>query len=258
MLRLASAIALLLTVLTTGVQAQDRILLGQQTVGFRVDRDVINIGQTEDWYRTRSFRALQFVAQRNDVFLINIQIVYINGYTENMRIERVIPQNSVLRVDLPGERSYLRRIEMVYRARPDFRGQAVVQVFGELFRRPGPPPNIGNWENLGCQQVSLFGRDRDSVRVGRREGRFKAIRLHVRDADVEILDLKVIYANGQPDDIQVRNLIRAGERTRPLDLRGWERAIDRVDLVYRTAHNPAQIITQQRFRSATVCVEGLR
>ena len=38
------------------------------------------------------------------------------------------------------------------------------------------------WVQLGCQQVSLFGKDRDTVRVGRREGRFKAIRLHARGA----------------------------------------------------------------------------
>ena len=71
--------------------------------------------------------------------------------------------------------------------------------------RLGPPPDparvpAANWVELGCQQVSLFGKDRDSVRVGRREGRFKAIRLHARGADVEMLDLKVIYTNGQPDD----------------------------------------------------------
>ena len=131
---------------------------------------------------------------------------------------------------------------MVYRSRPDFRGEAVIRVFGEpsraAARGPGPIPARSrpgpggrDWVELGCQQVSLFGKDRDSIRVGRREGRFKAIRLHVRGADVEMLDLKVIYANGEPDDISVRHFIRQGERTRPLDLKGWERSIDRVDMV---------------------------
>jgi hypothetical protein len=165
-------------------------------------------------------------------------------------------------LDLRGERSYLRRIEMTYRSRPSFRGQAVVKVYGEPARRgpPGPvtSPGRGDWVELGCQQVSLFGKDRDSIEVGRREGRFKAIRLAVRGADVEVLDLKVIYAGGQPDDISVRNFIRAGERTRPLDLRGWERAIERIDMAYRTNLNPVDIIAKQRVRTATVCVEGLQ
>jgi hypothetical protein len=105
------------------------------------------------------------------------------------------------------------------------------------------------WTQLGCRDVSFIGKDRDSIRVGRRDGRFKAIRLAARGNDVEMLDLKVIYANGQPDDIAVRSIIRAGSETRALDLRGRDRAIDRIDMVYRSRPN---------FRGqATVCAEGL-
>jgi hypothetical protein len=107
----------------------------------------------------------------------------------------------------------------------------------------------GNWVDLGCKEVNFLGADRDSIRVGRREGRFKAIRLQAKGNDVEMLDLKVIYANGAPDDIQVRSMIRQGTQTRPLDLRGRDRAIDRVEMVYRKPLN---------FRGkAVVCVEGL-
>jgi hypothetical protein len=107
----------------------------------------------------------------------------------------------------------------------------------------------GNWVDLGCKQVSFIGRDRDSIRVGRREGRFKAIRLEARNNDVEMLDLKVVYVNGAPDDIPVRAHIRAGSRTRPLDLRGRDRAIQQIDMVYKA---------RPSFRGlATVCAEGL-
>lgn len=241
-------------------------LLGEQRVGFRVDRDVIRVNQSEDWYRNRRYRTLHFIADGNDIHMMSLRLVYLNGFAEDFRIDRLIRDGDDMPIDLRGERSFIRQIEMVYRARPDFRGQAVIKVYGEPSRRggpPGPPPPIvggggrGDWVELGCQEVSLFGKDRDTVRVGRREGRFKAIRLHVRGADVEVLDLKVIYANGEPDDIRVRHHIRAGERTRPLDLRGRERAIDRVDMVYRTAINPVDIIAKQRVRTATVCVEGL-
>jgi hypothetical protein len=248
------------------------VLLGEKDVGFGVDRDVIRIGQGEDWYRDRRFRTLHFIADNNDVHMMSIRLVYFNGFGEDFRVDQLIRQGEDLPIDLRGERSYIQRIEMVYRSRPNFRGQAVIRVFGEPSRFGGPRPDRPDrpwpdrpgpgagrdWEELGCQRVSLFGKDRDSVRVGRREGRFKAIRLHVRDADVEMLDLKVIYGNGEPDDIRVRNLIRAGDRTRPLDLRGWERSIDRVDMTYRTAVNPVDIIAKQRISTATVCVEGLQ
>jgi len=107
----------------------------------------------------------------------------------------------------------------------------------------------GRWVELGCKEVSFLGVDRDTIRVGRSEGRFKAIRLEARGNDVEMLDLKVVYANGEPDDIPVRSLIRQGTRTRPLDLRGRERAIRQIDMVYAKRLN---------FRGrAVVCVEGL-
>jgi hypothetical protein len=107
----------------------------------------------------------------------------------------------------------------------------------------------GRWVELGCRQVAFIGADRDTIRVGRREGRFKAIRLEARGNDVEMLDLKVIYANGAPDDIRVRSLIRQGTRTRPLDLKGWQRPIQEIQMIYRKPLN---------FRGkATICAEGL-
>jgi hypothetical protein len=263
----AVAGALVLALLATDAMAQGRdrdrddwLLLGQQSVGFRADRDTIRIGQTEDWYRNRAFRRLHLVAEGNDIHLISLRLVYINGFSEEYRVDRLIREGQDQEVDLRGDRSFLREIEMFYRARPGFGGRAVMKVYGEPARRGppgGPPPVIvggggdgRDWTELGCKRVSLFGRDRDSVDVGRREGRFKAIRLHVRGADVEVLDLRVIYANGAPDDIPVKAFLRQGERTRPLDLRGFERSIRRVELTYRTVPNFKGI--------ARVCVEGLQ
>jgi hypothetical protein len=72
----------------------------------------------------------------------------------------------------------------------------------------------------------------------------------VRGSDVEMLDLRVVYANGVPDDIPVRRFLREAEQTRPLDLRGWERSIERVDMFYRSDPRSRGV--------ATVCVEGLQ
>ncbi|MDP9139041.1 MAG: hypothetical protein M3N38_12855 [Pseudomonadota bacterium] len=241
------------------------ILLGEQAVGFKVDRDVIRIGQTEDWYRDRAFRRLHLVVEGNDIHLINVRLVYFNGFGEDYRVDRLLREGEDQAIELRGDRSFVRQLELTYRARPGFGGRAVMKVYGEPSRRgpsggpppivsgPGPGPGPGggaDWTELGCKQVSLFGRDRDSIDVGRREGRFKSIRLHVRGADVEMLDLRVIYANGTPDDIPVRRVIRQGDRTRPLDLRGFERSIDRVEMVYRTIPNFKGL--------ARVCVEGLQ
>ena len=105
------------------------------------------------------------------------------------------------------------------------------------------------WVELGCQQVSFSGRDRDTIRVGRREGRFRAIRLAARGNDIEVVRLEVVYANGNPDQLDVQRVIRRGDRTEALDLKGRDRAIERIDMVYRQRG-------EDRSR-ATVCAEGL-
>jgi len=248
-------------------------LLGEKRVGFRVDRDVVRINQPEEWFRTRAFRRIHLVAEGSDIHLINVRLVYLNGYGEDFRVDRLIQDGDDMPIELRGERSFLREIEFTYRGRPSFGGQAIMRIFGEPSRRvdgppplmSGPPPIIGgdrdrdrdrdrgrgDWTELGCKQVSLFGRDRDSIRVGRREGRFQAIRLYVRGADVEILDLRVVYASGKSDDVRVRSFIRQGDRTRALELGGDRgRSIDRIDMVYRTIPNFKGL--------ATVCAEGLQ
>src|SRR5690606_34973064 len=113
----------------------------EQTVGFLVDRDVINVGQGEDYFRNRAYKALHFQVERNDVHFQSIRLVYLNGYAETINIDRLVRSGEEIPIDLRGERSYLKSIEMVYRARPDFRGLALVRVYGEPTRRDSLRPS---------------------------------------------------------------------------------------------------------------------
>jgi hypothetical protein len=116
---------------------------------------------------------------------------------------------------------------------------------------PGRGPDRGReqWDLLGEQSVG-FGVDRDVIRVGRREGRFSALALEVRDNDVEILDLNVFFNRGPPQSLRVREFIRAGGRTRPVQFAWGDRSIDRIEITYRSRPN---------FRGrAKVAVFGLR
>ena len=89
----------------------------------------------------------------------------------------------------------------------------------------------------------------DTIRVGRSEGRYRAIRLTARGSDIEVVQLEVVYANGNPDALDVQRVIQRGDRTEALDLKGRDRAIQRIDMVYRQRGD-------DRGR-ATVCAEGL-
>jgi hypothetical protein len=123
----ALATALVLTgVLASNALAQrwrDRagewLLLGEKSVGFGVDRDVIRIGQGEDWYRERRFRTLHFIAERNDVHMMSIRLVYFNGFAEDFRIDQLIRQGDDLPIDLRGERDDLPLAAELPRRGPD-------------------------------------------------------------------------------------------------------------------------------------------
>ena len=115
--------------------ARGWVPLGEKTVGFRVDRDIITVGQSEEWFRDRAFRRLHLVAERSEIRMIALRVIYLNGFAEDIRLDQLIPAGGDLAVDLRGDRSFIRQIEMTYRARPSFRGRAVIKVYGEPVRR---------------------------------------------------------------------------------------------------------------------------
>jgi hypothetical protein len=204
-------------------------LLGEKKVDRRVDRDIINVGRKEG-----RFEKIALEVKDNDVEFQSVKVYFRRGPPQDVPVRELIREGGHTRpIDLRGDDRIIERIELVYRTRG--RGErATVAVYGLQGAGgppPGPPPR-GRWEELGCGNVGIKA-DRDTIKVGRREGRFSAIQLRVRGNDVNILDLKVVYDRGPPDDIRVRSLIREGSETRPLDLRGERRVIDRVDLTYK-------------------------
>jgi len=164
-------------------------LLGEKSVGLGVDRDSIVVNQSEEWFRNRAFRTLRFAAERNDVHLISIRVTYMNGYSEEIRVDQVIRRDGELSVDLRGERSFLRQIDMRYRSNLGLSiggggirlEQAVIRVYGErVERRPGPPPGLVSNDRYGDRGLVPLGEkivgfrvDRDVIVVGQSEDWFR-------------------------------------------------------------------------------------
>jgi hypothetical protein len=220
-------------------------LLGEKTVGFRVDRDVINLSQSEDWFRDRRYRTLHFLAGGNDIYMIGIRLVYFNGFGEDFRVDRLIRQGEDLPMDLRGERSYLARIEMTYRSRPDFRGEAVIRVYGEPTRRRGP--DLSDAEEAGRGEVLLgeqrvgFRVDRDTINIGQSEDwfrnrAFRSFRFHADGNDVHMMAIRLVYLNGHIEDLPLDRQIRAGGDLR-VDLRGDRSYIRQIEMTYRSRPN---------------------
>ncbi len=90
-----------------------------------------------------------------------------------------------------------------------------------------------DWERLGCRNVG-FAVDRDTIRVGKSEGRYKKIKLRVKQAPIEFYEVRVVFGNGGQLDIPIRQVVEAGSESRPIDLPGYARVISQVDLLYRS------------------------
>jgi hypothetical protein len=105
----------------------DWTLLGRQSVNLGLDRDSIDVDRTD---ASVGYDRLHFVAENNELFMRGVRIVYLNGYVEELKILRLIPAGSDLALDLPGKRSFIRRIETLYSAKPGFRGETIVSVYG--------------------------------------------------------------------------------------------------------------------------------
>jgi hypothetical protein len=58
-----------------------------------------------------------------------------------------------------------------------------------------------------------------------------------------------VYGSGDADELDVQRVIRRGDKTDRLDLKGGDRAIRKIDMVYRQRDDFSG--------RATVCAEGL-
>ncbi len=94
--------------------------------------------------------------------------------------------------------------------------------------------NGGPWIYLGESNVDGSS-DRDRIKVGRSDGRFRALQIRVERAPITFDRVVVHYENGGDEELQFRSRIAAGGSTRPLDLRGGDRAIDSVEIWYARA-----------------------
>jgi hypothetical protein len=79
--------------------------------------------------------------------------------------------------------------------------------------------------------VGLLG-DRDTVAINN-DQRYQALRLRSANYDIEMAEMTVRYGNGTRDNYQIRQVIPAGGRIGPIELRGEARRISQLDFLYR-------------------------
>lgn len=89
------------------------------------------------------------------------------------------------------------------------------------------------WENLGTREVKDRS-EQDTWHLSN-DGQFRKLKITVQYKPVRFYKLLVTYGNGEKQEFEIRNLIRAGGSTRVLDLDGKDRHIKKVDIWYEAA-----------------------
>ena len=92
----------------------------------------------------------------------------------------------------------------------------------------------GGWVYLGQAHVDGH-HDHDNIKVGKSDGRFRFLQLRVVNAPIEFDHIVVHYGNGEPETLHVREVIRAGGRTRAIPLQG-DRFVQSFELWYSKAN----------------------
>ncbi len=97
--------------------------------------------------------------------------------------------------------------------------------------KPGQQTETGD-VLFGTQTVG-FGVDRDVIRVGAEVGKFDRIRLRVLENDIFIRSMKVVFANGESEEVAYNADVKANSRTRWIPLKG-DRFIKEIQLIYNS------------------------
>jgi hypothetical protein len=95
--------------------------------------------------------------------------------------------------------------------------------------------NEAGWHKIG-EVTASFKMQNESIAVLGAD-RFKAIRLKVTDAPINIDRIQVFYENGDMEDFNVANTLQEGDETRTLDLKGTTQELKKVVFTYKTLPN---------------------
>ena len=97
--------------------------------------------------------------------------------------------------------------------------------------RGGP---AGAWRVIGTVQAD-FKADHDTIIVRGPEDDFRKLKFKVTDAPLKLRRVVVIYDNGEPDKLEVREDIKKGGETRAIDLKGvGKRSLRKIEFWYET------------------------
>ena len=205
-------------------------LLGTQAVDGKKDRDTIIVGRYEG-----KFDELTLVVGDSDLQLEDFTVVFGNGEKFSPKVKHGFKEGQRTRaIDLPGNDRTIAKIDVVYKNTPGG-GKATLSVYGRDKRaKPagGGTFDSRGWTLLGGQTVD-GRRDKDTLVVGKYQGRFDQLTMVVSDSDLDLQDFTVVFGNGDRWSPKLKQIFKEGQRAKAIDLPGDDRTIAKIELAYR-------------------------
>ncbi|MBX9925280.1 MAG: DUF2541 family protein [Hyphomicrobiaceae bacterium] len=265
-----AAVALAAAGSITSAQAQKGdeklVLIGTFPVDVTKDKAVIDLAKSNG-----KFRGLRLRSSDGEITTSRVQVLYGDGSVHNEDRKIVLLDGERTRpIDQSSKDRFVDQVTMTLV--PAKKGKAEVQVYGiatdegakvkrvnvvtekkdekkedkadtgkiaaTAIAKPAPTQAAAGTVTefgdvlFGAQQVG-FVVDRDVIRVGAEIGKFDKIRLRVLENDIFIKEMKVIYANGESDDLAVNAEVKRDTRTKWFQLKG-DRFIREIQFVYNS------------------------
>ena len=210
-------------------------LLGAQTVRFGgIDRDLVKVGA-----EVGKFDLIRLCVFENDIELIGTKVNFVQGEPLTLPYAGPIRANSrTEKLKFKGDR-FIRDIEIAYKRREQFRGTALVEVWGEYAEGwvdTEAQQYRGGWVLLSSHAARFIGFEKDVAVVPTNKGGFRKLKVDVRERDITLRSLIVTYADGEKDSLIASAQKVEDGKTLTFDLSRGNRpvGIKEIEAVYRS------------------------
>ena len=93
-------------------------------------------------------------------------------------------------------------------------------------------PRVRGWELLGTRTVTDWA-DHDVIAVTAAKGTFRRLQVQVEGRAVQFREMKIHFANGETQNVELRDVIPAGGESRIIDVEGpGDRVIRSIEFRY--------------------------
>lgn len=181
--------------------------------------DVINIEP-----RMGRFDKFRIVAVNDAIFVLSVRLRLSGGRTREVKIDRLIEKDDrSVAIDLPGNRETIRAAEVEYKVKLPSPGYVALE--GLVSGEPG------GFEVLETKVLDTKD-DQVTLRVDGK-GSVSSIRLRAWVSPVHVRRAEIRFANGDRQEVRIRDVLKPGEATEVIDVDGVRRKITRVTLTLR-------------------------